>query len=1160
MATKSIEILNKDVFFSDPTTYSLPNDGVTKVGPLPPDLKNKQWDVARYELEHFVCEGSYNDGLSKILKSYLTNLEHPSQPAVWVSGFFGSGKSHLVRVLEFLWSDLKFDDGATARSLCTLPTDITDSLKELSTESRRSGGIWSAAGTLSDGDSEDPRLAVLQVVLRSAGIPDNLDVARVHLWLASEGILEKMKTKLEKKGKENDMDLPFVSEHFAQALLELKPKFAESPNQATEFLSNQFLTTRQLTDAELVKIMKEVFLLKSSTPGKMPQVLLVLDEVQQYLTIGEGSKQLLAFQGIIEACCKSFEGKLLVVATGQEALQANSLLQKLQGRFSVRVQLDAKDVDVVLHQTVLRKKESMKKDLQIVLDKMSGEISRHLSGTKLAHHMDDDDDLVLDYPLLPTRKRLWDRILHAVDTGGMSTQLRTQLRLAYEGSRSTSMSPIGTVIPADFIYNQLNTYLIRNGLLAAEINEMISKENDGSNDGELRSRICALIFLIERIDDSWGVFATAEVISDLLVTDLTKGSDSLRKKVPILLEALCNDGVISDVGNHVYHIQTKEGKAWDSDYQAALASYKANDTEIMFKREKLLQEVVEKKLHGITIVQGKSKTPRYFDLTIFGPDKPKVESKVPIWIRNGWEVPEGTVKTEAQAEGNESPLVMLFLPRLHHNEIKNEIAGVLAATKILQLKATPTTDEGRQAKANIEAKCKNHLTKASNYITNILLNTKLYSGGGSGIDCPDLTKAVHEAVQNSVIRMYPRFGDADAIGWDRVVAKVKADARSPLEAIGFSKSTDQHPVSKEILQRLNSGPKTGSELRSIFDSPPYGWPKEAIEGAIVALCASENIRGTLQGKAVPAKEIGSKNLGRIDFIAETTPPSPEDRLALKGLCTAAKINLGNSSDIELATILIEYLKNSSSQTGGDAPLPEKVTPVYLTELRQFAGNDLIKAIAKKHTDIDQDIKEWQKIIKKIEERTTQWDLLEKLLAHAEGLPLFESIQEQTDAIMEHRSLLADPDPLPPLVKAVRNGLRDALNNGAEETNEALHAVTGELFKDTLWKKLKKSQQDELLKKYHLIELSLGKLDNDDAIISQIKKTPLVSFPQFIRNINGCLPDIRSDIAKILEPLTVTVSLNSGVIVKNEKELDAYLSDVRKRAKEELDNGNPVMLK
>jgi hypothetical protein len=61
MTQKSTTVLNREVFYNDPTTYTLPNDGVAKVGPLPADQNDKQWVVARYELEHFVCEGSYHD-------------------------------------------------------------------------------------------------------------------------------------------------------------------------------------------------------------------------------------------------------------------------------------------------------------------------------------------------------------------------------------------------------------------------------------------------------------------------------------------------------------------------------------------------------------------------------------------------------------------------------------------------------------------------------------------------------------------------------------------------------------------------------------------------------------------------------------------------------------------------------------------------------------------------------------------------------------------------------------------------------------------------------------------------------------------------------------------------------------------------------------------
>src|SRR5438067_2886443 len=113
--------LNREVFFSDPTDTTIPNDGVAKVG-VPETAE--QWEVLRYELQSFVCEGEYERGLDRILSTFLSSLGKPTQPAVWVSGFYGSGKSHLVRVLEYLWCDVELPDGASARGLVRLPTEI----------------------------------------------------------------------------------------------------------------------------------------------------------------------------------------------------------------------------------------------------------------------------------------------------------------------------------------------------------------------------------------------------------------------------------------------------------------------------------------------------------------------------------------------------------------------------------------------------------------------------------------------------------------------------------------------------------------------------------------------------------------------------------------------------------------------------------------------------------------------------------------------------------------------------------------------------------------------------------------------------------------------------------------------------------------------------
>jgi len=168
-------ITNRELFYRDPTHTKIPNDGVAKV--VRPQT-NQQWGVLEWELKSFVCDGEYARGLERILNSFLTNLSQSQQPAVWVSGFYGSGKSHLVRVLEYLWRDMKMPGGESARSLVTLPDDVQDHLTELSTAGKRLGGLWSAAGTLASGKSDAVRLAFLSVLFESAGLPEQYPLAR----------------------------------------------------------------------------------------------------------------------------------------------------------------------------------------------------------------------------------------------------------------------------------------------------------------------------------------------------------------------------------------------------------------------------------------------------------------------------------------------------------------------------------------------------------------------------------------------------------------------------------------------------------------------------------------------------------------------------------------------------------------------------------------------------------------------------------------------------------------------------------------------------------------------------------------------------------------------------------------------------------------------
>src|SRR6266545_2195187 len=219
-----------------PATLTLLNQGVAAVidAETPEQLR-----TLRFELETFVCEGHYDRGLCRILETFLKNLDKPEQPGVWVSGFYGSGKSHLVKILRYLWVDYRFaDDGATARGLANLPTPVKDLLKELSTAGKKFG-LHAASGTLGAAARGRVRLGLLAIVFRSAGLPAEYYKARFVMWLKAKNLLDAVKAHLEKvqSSLAEELQDMYVSPLLANALLAADKNFAANPAEAKKLLA-----------------------------------------------------------------------------------------------------------------------------------------------------------------------------------------------------------------------------------------------------------------------------------------------------------------------------------------------------------------------------------------------------------------------------------------------------------------------------------------------------------------------------------------------------------------------------------------------------------------------------------------------------------------------------------------------------------------------------------------------------------------------------------------------------------------------------------------------------------------------------------------------------------------------------------------------------------
>ena len=1160
--------LNKDIFERDPTTYSIPNDGVAKVDQLPADAisdeDRKRWAVARYECESFVCEGSYKNGLTSMLMAYLKNLGEPTQRAIWVHGFYGCGKSHLVRVLEFLWSDIQFPDGYTARGIANLPDEVKDLLKELTTAGKQRGGLWAAAGTVSAG-GDDARAAILAVVLRSAGLPETISHALLDIWIRREGWYDRIKTGLEADSREYEREIkrPFVSNALAKQLLLANPSFANSEAEALENIRAQFASVKEVTNEILVDSIQQVMELKSDKPGKLPCTLLILDELQQYL--GDDQKRTMDVQEAVEACVSRFGGALLFVATGQSALQATPILSKLIGRFTVPVHLEDKDVERVLQQTVLRKKPSAKAELEAALDRSRGEIDRQLKGSTIAPNPGDVPLLAADYPILPARRRFWERVMRVVGAG-TAGQLRTQLRLAHEAAQQVADKPIGTVVGGDFVYSEQRDVFLLNSTLLDEIDFTIQKLDDGTPDGELKSRICATVFLVDKLPDEVNLRATAETIEDMLVSDLVTGGTEIRQKAPKLLAELEQSGggpegkapaLISMDG--VYKLQTPEGAEWDLDYRKKLAVNKSDSAGITWSRDEQVRSIVSSVVSNIKLNQGDSKTPRQIDI-VYNSDAPEITSKVPVWVRTEWDVTQAEVQRDAANAGMDSPVVCVFIPRNGDDAIRNHIAGLNAATQVIETRTAPSTEAGKVAKAGIDARRKYHEDSLKEILSDAVADAKVFQGGGTEVTplIPGLRTAVEMAAEASLTRLFPRFKDADSSLWPRVMDYAKKGQTNALEAMSYSGDASRHPVIREVHAFLGTKDVPGADVRKHFAAAGYGWPQDAVDASLTVLLANGLVKASNKGQPVAATQLQANNIPSTVFRSETAIVGAEHRIAVRKLLVGCEIKCVSGEEAVKAPELIAAMTALADQAGGLPPMPQRPQTDYLDDLRSLAGNELVLEVYSNRDKLAADYKAWKACAETAKERLPRWDRLVEMAGHAGSLPEHTALFADVEAIKTGRSLLAQPDPVAPLVQTTGTVLRNAIKAARERHLEAYGEKIDDLFANSTWQKLSEPKQQEIRERHGLLALPELRVGTDPELLIEVKANSLPSWEDKTAAMATRVAQALLDAERELEPKAKSYALPTST-VRTKEELDTYLDGVREKVLKIIDEGNPVVL-
>jgi hypothetical protein len=541
------------------------------------------------EVSEYIITGGYPEGdprhnehgiheqFVRLLTGIAGELESKGgtpQPAAWISGFYGSGKSSFAKLLGLALNETRLPDG-TPLSRALLKQD--DSPKKAEFEQawgRVVSGIKPMAVVFDIGsvarDDEHIHSAVVRRCQEAMGYCPISAVADHEIKLEVENLypafLEKVK-EVHGKSWEALKESKLADDYFSAVLHALQPDiYDEKMAWADAKAGSKTL----LSAEEAVQAIQHM--LDQRKGGRT--LFIVVDEVSQY--VHDDADRMLKLQSLVVALGQRLKGRVWLLATGQQKLEegasATTNLSKMKDRFPahLRVHLGSNNIRDVVHQRLLKKKHTVRAHLEELFDANRADLSLYAHEAQHAKM----HDLVDIYPLLPGHIDL----LMEITTGlrdrssrvqGDSHAIRGLLQLLGDLFRDSNLGAheVGTLITIDRIYDVLHTALdadVQTTLTRAF--EFCTNHPDLSAEEKmLAEKTLKAVSLLELIADE-RVKRDADYVARSLYERLGQGSqkDAIQK----LLDALRGSGHVDYSEKSGYKIQSSAGQEWQKERDA----------------------------------------------------------------------------------------------------------------------------------------------------------------------------------------------------------------------------------------------------------------------------------------------------------------------------------------------------------------------------------------------------------------------------------------------------------------------------------------------------------------------------------------------------------------------------------------------------------------
>jgi len=1166
------------------------------------------------ELEEYVVTDKIADNLIRFFEKFNeTALDERKDVGVWISGFFGSGKSHFAKILGYLLENKQIE-GKSA-------TDIfLGRIKGLDREMEIKGLFHEASLKIKSHaimyqiESEHDQLAEKKTItktiyrqfLKYQGLSDDLNIAELEQDLIKKGKYLEFKEKIQEISGQEWIELRksllFSKKPIAKALYSLFPENFNSEEEAKEDFEKSGKI--ELKIGKLTNKIRDYIRILEENGETSPHMVFIIDEVGQY--VGDSDDLLLELQTLAEDFGKIGLGRIWLIITSQEKLdqiiegvkQKEEGFKKIMDRFDTKLHLTSENIVMVLEERILKKKEAVLPDISQLYSNYQGLISYAslIEGANRAIIDCNEGNFITAYPFFPHQLEITQDIFSNIRsqaghcaklTGAERSMLGVTQGILKSPETAFKESELGRLVAIDEIFDQIVTEIPSD--ILRDINDV---RITVSGDPILAKRTIKAIFLLQQL--KW-IPKTLTNISRALINSTDIDIRSYESKVESALEELIKGKYIIFENGH---------------YEYISGSKKLIEEEIsieLIKRHEIKRFASELLENVLDFGRLNYENVKYFDIKVFGDDnelssKGKITLKVysPIFLEY-----KTIEKSSIIDESHRSTETVFWLPN-PEIKIETEISKYLKTLKVIDRrdknsKKSPEEiaiiREKRGTLENLRTGIESSIKKA------LWSGNIIYDGNDEILTRTENIETIFNRELSKVVPfIYTKFDDAKFKVNERSIKNILSSTsdlnqiEKDLELFDDKGNINLHgKILNEIYTKIQTSNDkaiilTGSDLLNHFEDAEYGWDVILVRIAVAALFRSGSIYLKSNGKPYyDYKKQGASELiiNSNKFKKATLSYEPEveikkeDRekvLQKLDIIFNVKVDdtinsLAQNIEKQLSAMKSDYDKEKVFWDQYDL----KVKPEFY-KIKETCEGVLCETnpakMLKKFLEIANDTKiEFEYLTKS--KGFTQGDE-KKLLSRIRNLPAAISVSSQSidnDLLDGYKSHKSEIDTVISNKEIIEKWpvILENYNKTVEfykEVYETLHS-TRQYSYDIIQKEISgdpvlaaniKDNSFDPIKNYLCSELVwVGenlKCKNCGHILSELDNHILAAGTNRDKIVIKLTPPKKPDEKRVSVNLKSTTK---KTIIRNEADLKEALSNVEKKVKVHLDNGEIVIL-